>query len=160
MRWWWGPLCSRSTLWVRLLAHWNNIASTLTGAVVKWLIGYLFLIILLLQMGESITKKWIYISAKFTIFKTIGITTGARGMDHPPFFSCNFLFTNLFSITFLYLFIILSLFPYFNLFVSIFQPYIDLAYQYSYNLMLTTICMFRPYFYISIYIGSKHARSI
>jgi hypothetical protein len=32
----------------------------------------------------------------------------------------NFLFTNLFSIKFLYFFIISSLFPYFNLFVSIF----------------------------------------
>ena len=50
-----------------------------------------------------------------------------------PFFS-NFLFTNLFSIKFLYFFIISSLFPYFNLFVSIFiqsyvnimcRPYID-----------------------------------
>jgi hypothetical protein len=39
----------------------------------------------------------------------------------PPFFS-NFLFTNLFSIKFLYFFIISSLFPYFNLFVSIFIP--------------------------------------
>ena len=38
----------------------------------------------------------------------------------------NFLFTNLFSITFLYFFIISSLFPYFNLFVSIFiQSYIN-----------------------------------
>ena len=46
----------------------------------------------------------------------------------------NFLFTNLFSIKFLYFFIISSLFPYFNLFVSIFiqsyvnimcRPYID-----------------------------------
>jgi hypothetical protein len=35
---------------------------------------------------------------------------------HPPFF--NFLFTNLFSIKFLYFFIISSLFPYFNSFVS------------------------------------------
>ena len=63
------------------------------------------------------------------------LTRGARGTDHPPFFS-NFLFTNLFSIKFLYFFIISSLFPYFNLFVSIFiqshfnnkfhvWPYID-----------------------------------
>ena len=59
--------------------------------------------------------------------------TGARGTDHPPF--SNFLFTNLFSIKFLYFFIISSLFPYFNLFVSI----------YSYNLMLTSNCMCRPY---------------
>jgi hypothetical protein len=46
------------------------------------------------------------------------LTTGARGTDHPPF--SNFLFTNLFSIKCLYFFIISSLFPYFNLFVSIF----------------------------------------
>ena len=39
---------------------------------------------------------------------------------HPhPLFS-NFLFTNLFSMKFLYFFIISSLFPYFNFFVSIF----------------------------------------
>ena len=44
----------------------------------------------------------------------------------PPFFS-NFLFTNLFSIKFLYFFIISSLFPYFNLFVSIFiQSYANI----------------------------------
>jgi hypothetical protein len=41
--------------------------------------------------------------------------TGARGTDHTPF--SNFLFANLFSIKFLYFFIISSLFPYFNLFV-------------------------------------------
>ena len=39
-----------------------------------------------------------------------------------PLFS-NFLFTNLFSIKFLYFFINSSLFPYFNLFVSIFIQY-------------------------------------
>jgi hypothetical protein len=51
--------------------------------------------------------------------------TGTRGTDHPPF--SNFLFTNLFSIKFLYFFIISSLFPYFNLFVSIFiQSYINI----------------------------------
>jgi hypothetical protein len=50
--------------------------------------------------------------------------TGTRGTDHPPF--SNFLFTNLFSIKFLYFFIISSLFPYFNLFVSIFiQSYVN-----------------------------------
>ena len=44
---------------------------------------------------------------------------------HPPFVS-NFLFTNLFSITFVNFFIISSLFPYFNLFVSIFiQSYVN-----------------------------------
>ena len=52
-------------------------------------------------------------------------STGARGTDHPPF--SNFLFTNLFSIKFLYFFIISSLFPYFNLFVSIFiQSYLNI----------------------------------
>ena len=43
-----------------------------------------------------------------------------------PLFS-NFLFTNLFSIKFLYFFIISSHFPYFNLFVSIFiQSYVNI----------------------------------
>ena len=43
-----------------------------------------------------------------------------------PLFS-NFLITNLFSIKFLYFFIISSLFPYFNLFVSIFiQSYVNI----------------------------------
>ena len=43
----------------------------------------------------------------------------------PPF--SNFLFTNLFSIKFLYFFIISPLFPYFNLFVSIFiQSYVNI----------------------------------
>jgi hypothetical protein len=60
--------------------------------------------------------------------------TGARGTDLPPPFFSNFLLTNLFSIKFLYFFIISSLFPYFNLFC-----------QYSYNLMLTSNCMYRPY---------------
>ena len=47
----------------------------------------------------------------------LGLTT--------PLFS-NFLFTNLFSIKFLYFFIISSLFPHFNLFVSIFiQSYVN-----------------------------------
>ena len=46
----------------------------------------------------------------------------------------NFLFANLFSMKFLYLFIISSLFRYF-----IFSC------QYSYNLMLTSNCMCRPY---------------
>ena len=41
-----------------------------------------------------------------------------HGLTTTPF--SNFLFTNLFSIKFLYFFIISSLFPYFNLFVSIF----------------------------------------
>jgi hypothetical protein len=66
--------------------------------------------------------------------KHVGITlsvfllvlyTGVRGTDHPSF--STFLFTNLFSIKFLYFFIISSLFPYFNLFVSIFiQSYANI----------------------------------
>jgi hypothetical protein len=44
--------------------------------------------------------------------------TGAGCTDHPPF--SNFLFTNLFSMKFLYFFIISSFFPYFNLLVLIF----------------------------------------
>ena len=57
----------------------------------------------------------------------LGKTTGARGTDLSPPFS-NFLFTNLFSIKFLYFFIISPLFfPYFNLFVSIFiQSYVNI----------------------------------
>ena len=48
-------------------------------------------------------------------------------MDLPPPFLSNFLFTNLFSIKFLYFFIISSLFPHFNLFVSIFiQSYANI----------------------------------
>jgi hypothetical protein len=53
---------------------------------------------------------------------------------HPPF--SNFLFTNLFSIKFPYVFIISSLFPYLNLFVSIFMQSL---------IMLTLNCMCRPY---------------
>ena len=62
--------------------------------------------------------------------------TGARGTDHPPF--SDFLFTNLFSIKLLYFFIISSLFPYFNLFVSIFiQSYVNIKLHVStlYRLM-------------------------
>ena len=63
-------------------------------------------------------------------------STGARGTDHPPFL--NFLFTNLFSIKFLYFFIISSLFPYFNLFVSIFiQSYVNIKLHVS--ILLDTI---------------------
>jgi hypothetical protein len=51
--------------------------------------------------------------------------TDARGTDHPLF--SNFLFTNLFSIRFLYFFIISSLFLYFNLFVSVLiQSYVNI----------------------------------
>jgi hypothetical protein len=54
-------------------------------------------------------------------------STGTRDTDLPPPFFSNFLFTNLFSIKFLYFFIISSLFPYFNLFVSIFiQSYANI----------------------------------
>jgi hypothetical protein len=62
----------------------------------------------------------------FIIIQMYNATTGARGTDLPPTFF-NFLFTNLFSIKFIYFFIISSLFPYFNLFVSIFiQSYVNI----------------------------------
>ena len=67
--------------------------------------------------------------------------TGARGTDHPPFF------LNLFSIKFLYFFIISSLFSYFNLFVSIFiQSHVNN------NLYVSTL--YRYYRY-----GYNHFRS-
>ena len=50
-----------------------------------------------------------------------------RSWHGPPPLFFNFLFTNLFSIKFIYFFIISSLFPYFNLFVSIFiQSYVNI----------------------------------
>ena len=64
-----------------------------------------------------------------------------------PLFT-NFLFTNLFSIKNNYFFIISSLFPYFNLFVSIFiQSYVNI------KLHMSTHAIW----FISIYIGSTHA---
>ena len=63
--------------------------------------------------------------------------TGARGTDHPPF--SNFLFTNLFSIKFLYFFIISFLFPY--------------SCQYSYNIMSTSNCMCRPQGLVTIQVN-------
>jgi hypothetical protein len=58
------------------------------------------------------------------IFTTIAQALVAR-THHPPF--SNFLLTNLFSIKFLYFFIISFLFPYFNLFVSMFvQSYVNI----------------------------------
>ena len=56
-------------------------------------------------------------------------TSHRRSWHGPPLPLCfsNFLFSNLFSIKFLYFFIISSLFPYFNLFVSIFiQSYVNI----------------------------------
>ena len=75
---------------------------------------------------EANLSSFIYFSL-YSLFPS----TGARGTDHPPF--SNFLFTNLFSIKFLYFFIISSVFPYFTCLC-----------QYSYNLMLTSNCMCRP----------------
>ena len=66
------------------------------------------------------------------------ISTGAHGTDHPPF--SNFLFTNLFSIEFLYFFIISSLFPYFNLFVSIFiQSYVNIFLTWPLHYLFTDL---------------------
>ena len=79
-----------------------------------------FFILFFLKKMENLRRFF-----SICMSKHVGITlsvfllvlyTGARGTDHPPF--SNFLFANLFSIKFLYFFIISSLFPYFNLFVS------------------------------------------
>ena len=54
-------------------------------------------------------------------------TLGSQALVARTTPSSNFLLTNLFSIKFLYYFIISPLFPYFNLFVSIFmQSYVDI----------------------------------
>ena len=58
-----------------------------------------------------------YLSVCFTCFQPQALVARTY---HPLFFFSNFPFTNFFSIKFLYFFIISSLFPYFNLFVSIF----------------------------------------
>ena len=59
----------------------------------------------------------------YKIDRELAANTGARGTDLPPPFFLMFLF----SIKFLYFFIISSLFPYFNLFVSIFiQSYVNI----------------------------------
>jgi hypothetical protein len=75
----------------------------------------------------------------------------ARIYHHPPpfyiIFFYNFLFTYLFSIKFLYFFIILSLFPYLNFFVSIFiQSYANI------NLDMSTL-------YISTFIVGSDTRA-
>jgi hypothetical protein len=62
-----------------------------------------------------------------------------HGLTPPPFFS-NFLFTNLFTIKFLYFFIISSLFSYFNLFVSI-----SIQSHVNNNLHVSTL--YRYYYY-------------
>jgi hypothetical protein len=86
--------------------------------------------------------------------KHVGITlsvfllvlyTGARGTDHPPF--SNFLFTNLFSIKFLYFFIISSLF----------FLILTCSCQYSFNLMLTSNCICVDPIDSRILIGSTRA---
>ena len=71
-------------------------------------------------------QTYIYISIQYYSNNNLHVdnNTGSRGTElpphppHPPFF--NFLFTYLFSIKFLYFFIISSLVPYFDLFVPIF----------------------------------------
>ena len=70
---------------------------TITNFLIFWLGAYLMKVIQ--ETRRAHRRSW------------HGLTT--------PLFS-NVLFTNLFSIKFLYFFIISSLFPYFNLFVSIF----------------------------------------
>ena len=67
----------------------------------------------------------------------------------PPFFFSNFLFTNLFSIKYLYFFIISSLFPYFNLFVSIIfiQSYVNIKLHVSTHRYLWTGPHVAPFFF-------------
>jgi hypothetical protein len=73
-------------------------------------------------MSSAWTNTWGSLCQSFCLFYTQALV--ARTTPTP--FS-NFLFTNLFSIEFLYFFIISSLFPYFNLFVSIFiQSYANI----------------------------------
>ena len=80
-----------------------------------------------MYMTTSMSRKIKYIMHKVQDQSSLLQHTNTRGTDHsPPPFS-NFLFTNLFSITFLYFFIVSTLFPYFNLFVSIFiQSYANI----------------------------------
>ena len=72
------------------------------------------------ELGRVIDRlllnaKWtVWYSLQFILLQALVART-----YHPPF--SNFLLTNLFSIKFLYFFIISSLFPHFNLFVSIFM---------------------------------------
>jgi hypothetical protein len=58
-----------------------------------------------------------------------------------PLFS-NFLFTNLFSIKFLYFFIISSLFPYFNLFVKVYLDNIEVR---TVNVNRYVLLLFKVY---------------
>ena len=86
-----------------------------------------------------------------------------RSWHGPPPFS-NFLFTNLFSIKFLYFFIISSLFPYFNLFLSIFiQSYVNIKlhvstlYRYLLSIYSTGTCFIQKiYAPFSSLLQSKH----
>ena len=83
---------------------------------------YTFEIIIFLCVNLIEIQFYIYLYASSFL---VLWHTGARGAEHPPF--SNFLFTNLFSIKFIYFLIISSLFPYFNLFVSIFiQSYVNI----------------------------------
>ena len=68
----------------------------------------------------------IFSGARLKIYYFLEEPQALVARTYHPLFS-NFLFTNLFSIKFLYFFIISSLFPYFNLLVSIFmQSYVNI----------------------------------
>ena len=104
--------------------------------------------------GNHISGVMVSVLASSVLDSNFEARLDHRRSGHgPPPFS-NFLFTNLFSIKFLYFFIISSLFPYFNLFVSIFiQSYVNN------NLHVSNLYRYynNPPWIISIYIGSTHA---
>ena len=77
---------------------------------------------------------WTIYRVEFNIYLMLKSQTLVARTYQPPF--SNFLFTHLFSIKFPYVFIISSLFPYFNLFVSIFIHSL---------IILTLNCMCRPF---------------
>ena len=87
------------------------------------------LVVQVIVLGQSrlnmLTKQEIcgtFLQPKVNISyiqQTMGYCVFHRRSWHGPSPFSNFLFTNLFSIKFLYFFIISSLFPFFNLFVSI-----------------------------------------
>jgi hypothetical protein len=111
-------LCSSSSLesrgYVGFLSYVVYVWSPLEVWTDCYTLGY---------MTKTLNQIIFFPSTKIRIFfsATLGIRIFFLEKKHnpTPLFS-NFLFANLFSIKFLYFFIISSLFPYFNLFVSIF----------------------------------------
>ena len=85
----------------------------------------------------------------FIIIQMYNATTGARGTDLPPTFFLTFCLQIYFQSNF-----------FISLLFHLFFLILTCSCQYSYNLMLTSNCMCRPYIdnnSNSIYIGSTHA---